>query len=273
LRHAWTSSPLARGTSSITDNFGNRDNLSRGAREFAKNKEVPRPYVFEPPEETKMEYEPGERMRFGFTVVGRAAEYMPYFIYAFSKMGDEGVGRRRARYKLERVVAKNPLVGTREEIFDGEVVKNRRLPIIWENAVSAAQKLNGERVRLEFLTPTFVKFKGEVSPDVPPFAALVQALLIRIPMLSAVHCGEVWQEDFKALVEHAGEVKTVRDETTWVSFRRYSSFKNKSEPLEGVVGHAEYAGLIEEFLPLLEMGQLTHVGKRAVFGLGRYRLC
>jgi hypothetical protein len=44
-------------------------------------------YVFEPPEATKMEYEPGETMRFGFTVVGRAAEYMPYFIYAFSKMG------------------------------------------------------------------------------------------------------------------------------------------------------------------------------------------
>ncbi len=230
-------------------------------------------YVFEPPEETKMEYEPGERMRFGFTVVGRAAEYMPYFIYAFSKMGDEGVGRRRARYKLERVVAKNPLVGTREEIFDGEVVKNRRLAIIWENAVSAAQKLSGERARFEFLTPTFVKFKGEVSPDVPPFAALVQALLIRIPMLSAVHCGEVWRGDFKALVEHAGEVKTVRDETTWVSYRRYSSFKNKSEPLEGLIGQAEYAGPIEEFLPLLEMGQLTHVGKRTVFGLGRYRLC
>ena len=43
-----------------------------------------------------MEYEPGERMRFGFTIFGLAAEYMPYFIYAFSRMGDEGVGRRKA---------------------------------------------------------------------------------------------------------------------------------------------------------------------------------
>ena len=90
-----------------------------------------------------MEYTPGERMRFGFTVIGRAAEYMPYFVYAFSKMGEEGVGRRRARYELEGVEAKNPLVGTREEIFDGEVVKNRRMPTIWGDAISAAQKLNG----------------------------------------------------------------------------------------------------------------------------------
>ena len=100
----------------------------------------------------------------------------------------------------------------------------------------------------------------------------MQALLIRIPVLSAVHCGEPRREDFKALVARAGEVETVRDETTWISFRRYSSFRQKSEPLEGVVGRAEYAGTVEEFLRLLVMCQLTHVGKRAVFGLGRYRL-
>ncbi len=127
-------------------------------------------------------------------------------------------------------------------------------------------------MRIEFLTPTFVKFRGNVSPEAPPFAALVQALLIRIPMLSAVHCGEIWHEDFRALVEKAAGVETLRDETTWVSFRRYSSFRKKGEPLEGVVGSAEYAGPVEEFLPLLCMGQLTHVGKRAVFGLGRYRI-
>jgi hypothetical protein len=231
-----------------------------------------RPDVFEPPEGTKMDYAPGEEMSFGFTVVGRAAEYMPYFIYAFSKMGEEGIGRLRARYALERVVAENPLSGTREEVFDGEMVKNRRLPTSWEDAASVARKMDGTRVRLEFLTPTFIRFKGEVSPEAPSFAALVQNLLIRIPMLSAIHCGEVWQEDFKALVARAREVETTRDETTWVSFRRYSSFRHTSETLEGVVGRVEYAGPVEEFLPLLRIGQLTHAGKRAVFGLGRYRL-
>lgn len=241
-------------------------------RDFAKNRELPRPYVFEPPDETKMEYERGERMRFGFTVVGRAAEYMPYFIYAFSKMGDEGVGRRRARYELERVVATNPLSGMREEVFDGEVVKNRRLPVRWEDAARAARDLDTQRLRLEFLTPALVKFAGEVSPEAPSFAALVQSLLIRLPMLSAVHCGEVWREDFKGMVERTAEVETVRDDTTWVSFRRFSSFKKRVGTLEGIVGGASYAGPVGEFLPLLCMGQLAHVGKQAVFGLGKYRV-
>lgn len=219
-----------------------------------------------------MEYAPGERMRFGFIVVGRAADYMPYFIFAFSKMGEQGVGRLKARYELERVAARNPMVGTREKIFDGEMVRNKRLPVVWEDAVNAVSTLDGERLRLEFLTPAFVKFRGHVSSEAPSFAALVQALLIRVPMLSAMHCGEVWHEDFRVLVEKAAEVEVLRDETTWVSFRRYSSFKKKHERLEGVVGGVEYAGPIEEFLPLLSMGQLTHVGKRAVFGLGRYSI-
>lgn len=242
------------------------------ARDFAKNKEVPRPYVFEPPEETRMEYEPGERMRFGFTVVGRAADYMPYFIYAFSRMGDAGVGRLRARYELERVVAKNPLTGDEEEVYDGEVARNRRLPALWGDAEAAAGEIGGKRLRVEFLTPTMIKYRGEVSPKAPSFAALVQALLIRVPMLSAVHCGDLWREDFKAMVRRAGEVETVRDDTAWASFRRHSSFKGRTEPLEGVVGSAVYEGPVEEFLPLVVMGQLAHVGKRAVFGLGRYRL-
>lgn len=243
-----------------------------GMRGFAKNQELPRPYIFEPPEDTKMEYEPGETMTFGFTSIGRAAEFMPYFIFAFSKMGEAGVGRRQAKYTLERVVAKNPLSGERSEVFDGDVVKNERLPTIWDDAVKAVENMDGERLRVEFLTPTFIKYKGEVATEAPPFAALVQSLLIRLPMLSAVHCGEVWEEDFRSLVARAGGIKTVRDHTTWASFRRHSSFKNRTEALEGVVGEAEYAGPIGEFLPLLKMGELSHVGKKVVFGLGRYRL-
>src|SRR5215212_10630627 len=165
---------------------------------------------------------------------------------------------------------KNRLQSAKNQIGFG--LSPRRLPTVWENAVSVAQKLNGKRAQLTFLTPTFIKFKGEISPEAPPFAALIQALLIRIPMLSAVHCGEIWREDFKSLVAHAGEVKAGADETTWVSFRRYSSFKGRAGSLEGIAGRVEYAGPVEEFLPLLYMGQLTHVGKGAVFGLGRYRV-
>ena len=57
-------------------------------------------------------------------------------------------------------------------------------------------------------------------------------------MLSAIHCGELWRQDYKSLVARAKEVEIVQDETTWVSFRRYSSFRSTAESLEGIGSRA-----------------------------------
>jgi hypothetical protein len=40
----------------------------------------------------------------------------------------------------------------------------------------------------------------------------------------------------------------------------------------GFIGAVEYEGNLEEFLPLLILGQYTHVGKYAVWGNGRYEV-
>ena len=58
-----------------------------------------------------------------------------------------------------------------------------------------------------------------------------------------------------------------------MSFSGASYPLKKVEPLEGVVGSAGYEGpAVGGFLPLLCLGQLSYVGRRAVFGLGKYRL-
>ncbi|OPX88851.1 MAG: hypothetical protein A4E52_01161 [Pelotomaculum sp. PtaB.Bin013] len=40
--------------------------------------------------------------------------------------------------------------------------------------------------------------------------------------------------------------------------------------LGGVVGRVEYEGDLGEFMPLLRLGELVHVGKGAVFGMGKF---
>ena len=55
-------------------------------------------------------------------------------------------------------------MGTRKEVFDGEMVKNRKLPTCWDDAASAAWNMDGTRVRLEFVTPTFIRFKERSLP-------------------------------------------------------------------------------------------------------------
>ena len=40
----------------------------------------------------------------------------------------------------------------------------------------------------------------------------------------------------------------------------------------GFVGKVEYKGDLSEFIPLLRLGEVIHVGKGIVFGLGRYEI-
>jgi hypothetical protein len=45
-----------------------------------------------------------------------------------------------------------------------------------------------------------------------------------------------------------------------------------SHDMGGFIGEAMYEGDLEEFLPLLILGQYTHVGKYAVWGNGQYEM-
>jgi len=40
--------------------------------------------------------------------------------------------------------------------------------------------------------------------------------------------------------------------------------------MDGVIGKVTYEGELSPFLPLLLLGQYTHVGKGCVFGLGKF---
>ena len=58
---------------------------------FRGYQEAPHPYLIEPPLETKTDYAPGDDFAIGLTLIGRALNYMPYFIYTFQR-------NRRHRY-------------------------------------------------------------------------------------------------------------------------------------------------------------------------------
>lgn len=64
---------------------------------------APQPFVLEPPLETKRVYEPGEELVFHLVLIGKALDYLPYFIYAFDELGRVGLGRGKGAYTLETV--------------------------------------------------------------------------------------------------------------------------------------------------------------------------
>ena len=68
------------------------------------DKDVPHPFIIEPPLDQRQHYGVDDRLDFGLVLIGRAVDYMPYFIFAFEEVGRVGVGKNKGQYSIEKVI-------------------------------------------------------------------------------------------------------------------------------------------------------------------------
>ena len=59
-------------------------------------RQAPRPYIFEVP----LIYRGEETLELGLVLVGRALDFLPYFLYVVQETGKSGLGRARVPYRL-----------------------------------------------------------------------------------------------------------------------------------------------------------------------------
>ncbi len=124
---------------------------------------------------------------------------------------------------------------------------------------------------LRFLTPTRLKFDGNLSPK-PEFHVLFRNLLRRISLLSYFHCGEELNLNFKGLIESSKNIKVKKENLSWFDWERYSNRQETKMKMGGFIGSIEFEGDLLEFMPFLFVGQYIHVGKGTSFGLGKYEI-
>jgi hypothetical protein len=145
-----------------------------------------------------------------------------------------------------------------EEFVDVQSVDGREvlhLPLDSDRAAS--------RVRVSFITPTELK-----GADRPEFAVLFARLRDRISTLRALYQGGALEIDFKGMAERASRVNMTGCEIQHVAAERVSRNTLQRHSLGGFVGFAEYEGELAEFLPYLEIGRYTGVGRQTVWGKG-----
>src|SRR5262245_16728654 len=79
------------------------------AARMRKYPAAPHPFVFLPPREEKTLYRPGETLTFALTLIGKGADFLPYFIYTFERLGERyGLGKGRGRFSVESVAWLSP---------------------------------------------------------------------------------------------------------------------------------------------------------------------
>lgn len=240
------------------------------AQALSNYENIPRPFVLEPPTETKTTYAPGEKLDFHLLLIGRAIEYLPYFIVVFREMGEAGLGRGRCPFALEEVIALG--LDLTEIMFtrDTNTVRSVNLSYSGSQLIAKAS-LQATKIRIVFETPTRL-VDGGSQAGVPEFHILFRQIMRRISAMAYFHHGQSLKADYAGLAGRSRKVTLVENKTQWQDFQRYSRRQGQRINMGGLVGEVTYEGNLSEFLPWLAIGEHIHVGKNTVFGLGKYRL-
>ncbi len=236
---------------------------------------VPRPFIISAPNDRRELIPAGERLSFGLTLVGHAINFLPYFIAIFRELGYRGLGRNRGRYRLLTVEAVSPHDNAEVPIYDAkdEVIQVVDTTISSETVANyTATFASSHQLTMDFLSPTRLKHRGRWVDSGPSFQALIQALLGRISSLSYFHCGQEFKADFRGLIDRAADVTVTNSDTRWEDWSRFSGRQKQRVNMGGLMGRITFAGDLQDYLPVLALGELIHVGKGTVFGNGQYRL-
>jgi hypothetical protein len=242
-----------------------------GSKDKIRN--IPTPYIVEPPEEEKTVYQKGEEITFYLVLFGYTAQYIPYFLYAFELLGQVGFGREKHQFDILKATA---VRGEEEmDVYDGrqKVLTNQTLPIHFEQFTAS----DTNSIYVSFITPTHIKSERNIPYCVSEFSffSLFKAVLNRLSTLSYFYGQEKFEWDYKGILEKAKEVEIAEEEShlKCQTTRRYSQRKKREDFLTGVTGRMSYSGPhLGGLLPYLRFGQYAHVGYRTTFGLGKYRV-
>ena len=245
------------------------------AKMMRKYRSAPHPFIIEPPPGTKRGYTPDNEITFGLTLLGRAIDYLPYFIYTFDELGRMGIGKGRGKYRLETVTACIGGEDQKRVVYSSDT---KTMQPLSPSYLTPASGLPGEETHnsppltLNFLTPTRIIYNKHLMLDLE-FHILMRNLLRRLSLLYYFHSGgdpSGW--DFKGIIEKAEGVKVKKRNLKWYDWERYSARQETKMKMGGFVGEITFEGDIEPFMDLIRAGEVLHVGKGTGFGLGKYEV-
>lgn len=226
---------------------------------------APHPYAIIPPTTRERAFRKGESFDFSLILFGSATEYLPYFIAAFERMGQSGIGRGevrpRARFALQAVS------------YRGQRIYDARSPHVLQGTapdeldLAQIPPVPARAVEVRWRTPVRLKADNHLAGKLP-FDVLIRGALRRVSSLfHAFGAGEP-PLDYRGLAKRAASITTARDELEWIDHRRFSSRQEREMLLGGLTGRILYRGDLTEFTPLLTAAEVLRIGKQTTFGLG-----
>lgn len=222
-----------------------------------KYESIPRPFVIYFPFGS-LSLNEGDLMSIDLTLIGKANEYLPYFVYCFSNI------LKKLGFELQHV------------LFNGRnLLKGDSIDIPSNNYNYLKFEIDGNRtlfsVELIFESPIRLIFKGELQ-EKPSFSALMRNFFRRITLLDYFYCGGSGEYPFKEVLGLVDQVNLIEASLSEDIFKRFSRRQKREIPLYGVTGRARYEPVPGFLLPYLKSMKDIHVGKNTTFGFGKVTL-
>jgi hypothetical protein len=224
---------------------------------------IPPPYIFEAAVDNKTTYMPGDEFPFSITLLGeKSISQLALVIAAVKRIGSNGLGQKRGKLTIKSITNK----GIKLYNLESNQLITPPQP---QNLCMEAPK-KAARVLLHFITPTAIKTGGQVAKQLT-LEMILSSLKRRIRLLGRHH-GFANYEKLVKFERANPEEKILLNTLKPYKWERYSARQKQAIPFEGVVGELLIAGQIDNFVPLLKAGEVLHVGRGTVYGMGQYKM-
>jgi hypothetical protein len=252
--------------------------VPEGSKYFQGQSFAPHPFVIAPPPGNKEVYRQSESITFTLTLIGKAVNYLPYFIFAFYELGNRGLGLQknglRGRCQLETVESLSSIEGEALTTLYSRDKPGYMEPSILLNINTMltdeiSRGVRNSELVIFVVSPTTIKTDKIVSRNLD-FKLLVRSILLRLSALSYLYCDFELNINYRQLLDLAGEVNVQEDKLIWINWDRYSGRQQQRFLAEGFVGEIVYKGDLKPFIPLIAIGQYLHLGKGTSHGQGKY---
>jgi hypothetical protein len=237
------------GSCPYPENFGQM--IARDPDAVRRHQKPPLPFVFQFPALLPLP-NGGTRFECSLTLFGSSVHHLVYFIAAV-KLLLEGF-----QATLAQVEAECP-GGGREPVATG---LNPAIPLLSPLDPIGSGPLLPDQVTIRFITPLKLTHEGRLLRRFS-FSELVRVLMRRVSSLAYYYEGAELPLDYRWLSLASQSVRTVGSNCCLEIW---------SGRPAGLVGSVSFAGDLEPFHLLLQLGSATHLGKGASFGFGVYQL-
>jgi hypothetical protein len=224
----------------------------------------PRPFVFRARHLDGCTVRAGDSFWFDLHVFSLDHNVLAYFVQTFASLAGEGLGPRRGKADLQRVLCGEQV------LYEGssQMISASVDPV----ALDLLPPPNSpRRIRVDFLTPTELKHEHKIAHR-PEFSILFGRIRDRIGTLSRLYGADTLDIDYQGTNVRAAAIKMTTCRLARQESERRSTRTGQGHSIGGFVGHAEYEGNLAEFLPYLEIGRWVGVGRQSVWGKGEINI-